>query len=200
MALIKCPECGKQVSDAAKSCPGCGCPIAASNSYRSTTSNKPNYKPMIGAAVIIGIVVIGIMIGKSSSDKEDNSYRRNSYSYDYSGGYSDYTSNSYSSSSSGKDASSIFRNLDITDFSCSSGKHSGTMQCKVKNNNSFTVHGYFRVNFYDSSGSLLYNQLMSLPDVASGETVVCSTSIPKDNYPYDYATVDFSQASLVERD
>lgn len=27
MALIKCPECGKEVSDRAKSCPGCGCPI-----------------------------------------------------------------------------------------------------------------------------------------------------------------------------
>ncbi len=27
MALINCPECGKQVSDLAVSCPGCGCPI-----------------------------------------------------------------------------------------------------------------------------------------------------------------------------
>lgn len=28
MALIKCPECGKQISDKAASCPNCGCPIA----------------------------------------------------------------------------------------------------------------------------------------------------------------------------
>lgn len=27
MAMIKCPECGKQVSDKAKACPGCGYPI-----------------------------------------------------------------------------------------------------------------------------------------------------------------------------
>lgn len=27
MALIKCPECGKEVSDKATSCPNCGCPI-----------------------------------------------------------------------------------------------------------------------------------------------------------------------------
>lgn len=27
MALIKCPECGQEVSDIAKSCPHCGCPI-----------------------------------------------------------------------------------------------------------------------------------------------------------------------------
>lgn len=27
MALIKCPECGKEISDRAKSCPNCGFPI-----------------------------------------------------------------------------------------------------------------------------------------------------------------------------
>ena len=27
MALVKCPECGKEVSDRAKSCPNCGFPI-----------------------------------------------------------------------------------------------------------------------------------------------------------------------------
>lgn len=27
MALIKCPECGKRVSDKAGNCPNCGCPI-----------------------------------------------------------------------------------------------------------------------------------------------------------------------------
>lgn len=29
MALIKCPECGKQISSQASSCPNCGCPIAS---------------------------------------------------------------------------------------------------------------------------------------------------------------------------
>lgn len=27
MALIKCSECGKEISDKAASCPGCGCPV-----------------------------------------------------------------------------------------------------------------------------------------------------------------------------
>lgn len=31
MALIKCPECGRQVSDKASSCPQCGCPISGSS-------------------------------------------------------------------------------------------------------------------------------------------------------------------------
>ena len=34
MALITCPECGKQVSDSAKTCPGCGYPIAANCSTK----------------------------------------------------------------------------------------------------------------------------------------------------------------------
>ena len=27
MALIQCPECGRQVSDKARKCPHCGCPL-----------------------------------------------------------------------------------------------------------------------------------------------------------------------------
>lgn len=33
MALMNCPECGKQVSDFAVSCPGCGYPIAKKEEY-----------------------------------------------------------------------------------------------------------------------------------------------------------------------
>ncbi|SEQ11412.1 zinc-ribbon domain-containing protein [Ectothiorhodospira magna] len=32
MALIDCPECGRQVSDKAPTCPGCGAPIALESS------------------------------------------------------------------------------------------------------------------------------------------------------------------------
>lgn len=38
MALIKCPECGNQVSDKAASCPNCGCPV-------SDTTVQPNPSP-----------------------------------------------------------------------------------------------------------------------------------------------------------
>ena len=33
MALIKCPECGREISDKAVSCPGCGCPASEWSSY-----------------------------------------------------------------------------------------------------------------------------------------------------------------------
>lgn len=34
MSLINCPECNKAISDKAKSCPNCGCPISINNKYQ----------------------------------------------------------------------------------------------------------------------------------------------------------------------
>lgn len=34
MALINCPECNKEISDKAKSCPNCGCPININAKYK----------------------------------------------------------------------------------------------------------------------------------------------------------------------
>lgn len=31
MALIRCPECGREISDKARACPGCGCPVEKMN-------------------------------------------------------------------------------------------------------------------------------------------------------------------------
>lgn len=38
MALIKCPECGKEISDRAAACPNCGCPIKS-----ISTAGTPSY-------------------------------------------------------------------------------------------------------------------------------------------------------------
>lgn len=43
MALIKCPECGKEVSDKATACPNCGCPMSemvTSGTVRIKISNN----------------------------------------------------------------------------------------------------------------------------------------------------------------
>lgn len=37
MALINCPECGRQVSTAAKACPGCGFPVAENLGAKETS-------------------------------------------------------------------------------------------------------------------------------------------------------------------
>ena len=45
MALIKCPECGNQVSDKATACPNCGCPIIKEDEtqYNANLSQQPVY-------------------------------------------------------------------------------------------------------------------------------------------------------------
>lgn len=107
-------------------------------------------------------------------------------------------SSNWNSYGSGNDTNpaAIFSNLDISDFTARLGTYGGRMQCVVRNNNSFSVFGYINVNFYNSSGQLMYSQLFNLPSVSSGGKVTCTGTIPKSNYPSGYAYVDFTQATL----
>ena len=43
MALIKCPECGKEISDKASACPNCGCPASAMNATGAISSDAEKY-------------------------------------------------------------------------------------------------------------------------------------------------------------
>lgn len=43
MALIKCPECGKQISDKATVCIGCGYPINKKNKNKISTKSDTKY-------------------------------------------------------------------------------------------------------------------------------------------------------------
>lgn len=39
--LIKCPECGKEISDKAEACPHCGCPIPHEEAKKEETKSEP---------------------------------------------------------------------------------------------------------------------------------------------------------------
>lgn len=93
MALIKCPECGKEISDKAASCPHCGCPVGKTehtnhlfDNIESTknvmtdekgmviTAAKPKQKKgglgkkiLIGVGVVFAFFVVLAMIGGDSS-------------------------------------------------------------------------------------------------------------------------------------
>lgn len=63
MALIKCPECGKEISDKAAACPNCGCPISGSNVVSKPTTAqirvvcKTNIMKVDGRSVSHGSIV-----------------------------------------------------------------------------------------------------------------------------------------------
>lgn len=61
MALIKCPECGKEISDKATNCPGCGYPVLLrkKNLIPEFTEIKIQGKNELSTArMVIGIVML----------------------------------------------------------------------------------------------------------------------------------------------
>lgn len=69
MALIKCPECGKEVSDKANSCPHCGYPLIKINKEVKRQIEKPaNDKTVIISNIILGIFGILMLLGVLRSD------------------------------------------------------------------------------------------------------------------------------------
>ncbi|MDE7230175.1 MAG: zinc-ribbon domain-containing protein [Oscillospiraceae bacterium] len=82
MALIKCPNCGNQMSDKAAACPHCGAPVLSKSNIANysapitnTTAQKTssNKTPVIigvciAAAAIIGVLVFILFGNKDLSD------------------------------------------------------------------------------------------------------------------------------------
>lgn len=60
MALLKCTECRKEVSDKAAACPGCGAPIAAAPAQQVARVARQGGKWEAAGFVLI---VIGIVLG-----------------------------------------------------------------------------------------------------------------------------------------
>jgi hypothetical protein len=84
MALIKCSECGKDVSDKAFSCPNCGNPLANNPIKISTDKNNPiQNEPQIVSkkwkktklfswvAILLGFVIMG---NSGNTPKSENPY------------------------------------------------------------------------------------------------------------------------------
>lgn len=85
MALIKCVECGKEISDKASSCPNCGAPISAQSAVIDETKeikHAPKKKTfpkktliiacsIIGIAIITGIAYFGLTLYSDIHDKNE---------------------------------------------------------------------------------------------------------------------------------
>ena len=65
MALIKCVECGADISDKAELCPHCGCPTADSIENKRKNMKRKIRKICIPIVVIviIGCIILGSMVG-----------------------------------------------------------------------------------------------------------------------------------------
>lgn len=77
MALINCPECGKEISDKATACPNCGFPVknASTNIPKPTTSHYNFIKMRTGFGITdlsLGIMLL-IMVLQSEGGVANNS-------------------------------------------------------------------------------------------------------------------------------
>ena len=62
MALVQCPECGKEISDSAVSCPHCGYPL--SNINEPPKASPIGASPVSVAAFILSIIgVVAFFVG-----------------------------------------------------------------------------------------------------------------------------------------
>ncbi len=57
MELLKCPECGNEITASLKSCPNCGCPVSMMSSITNDNHSKWQ-KRMVSLAMPIGIMAI----------------------------------------------------------------------------------------------------------------------------------------------
>ena len=85
MALINCPECGKETSDSSKCCPNCGCNVPAikqNNSVGSVPAVKEeqDWKTLSFSqklkyyilAIVVFIIVISSIFMLTKCSKEDH--------------------------------------------------------------------------------------------------------------------------------
>ncbi|WP_243049348.1 zinc-ribbon domain-containing protein [Dyella sp. RRB7] len=66
MALIKCPDCGTDVSDAAPACPKCGRPIAVTPSSFKVAADREEKKRSSSVSITLSsfaVLVIGLVLG-----------------------------------------------------------------------------------------------------------------------------------------
>jgi len=66
MALIACPECNRQISDSAATCPGCGIEVASAMESRAagarlSTVQLTSKKFKIHTLIAIGLFVLGVI-------------------------------------------------------------------------------------------------------------------------------------------
>lgn len=72
MALIKCPECGKEVSDLAASCPNCSYPIAQKNDGKNKAAKKKKSYKWLGSQMLGSMMVVFGLLFLATSGTESS--------------------------------------------------------------------------------------------------------------------------------
>lgn len=94
MALINCPECGKEISDKAPKCPNCGKPLSRNRHKENLSRNLNNHKQTIiksSIIIICFILVISLLVGYKSITKDRMTFSSKQQMIDYLSGEYEYS-------------------------------------------------------------------------------------------------------------
>lgn len=80
MALIKCPECGKEISSSAGSCPNCGHPINGGEKQQTIVVKEKKKGSCLGKILIVFIIFVAIGFAAAQMGDDSNSGRTTSRS------------------------------------------------------------------------------------------------------------------------
>ena len=77
MALIKCPECGKEISDLAKTCPNCGRPVSPKNISQyfikePKINNKKDVRFVLNVIALSLSCLVSLLISSSEGGFDGN--------------------------------------------------------------------------------------------------------------------------------
>lgn len=76
MALIRCSECDREVSDKAKSCPHCGNPISATAAAKPRAGSSAAPAASRHAAAMVAAVILAVaFVSNPSSDRHRSKIR-----------------------------------------------------------------------------------------------------------------------------
>lgn len=90
MALIKCPECGKEISDQANICPHCGYEIIAQNEYMKKENKEiPIYKNRKYISILMCVIGCIFLIGAITRITNDDYKFYKQHYQDCMDGYND---------------------------------------------------------------------------------------------------------------
>ena len=113
MAIVKCPECGREVSDRATSCPGCGFPLGREDRRPEKEPEKEARIPRW--AIILAILLVAVLAMCARPTKDNRADKEPDYAYFagcqyikdnyYSGAEFDYKSRSVSGADGSYDVS-----------------------------------------------------------------------------------------------
>lgn len=82
MALMNCPECGKEISDMAANCPNCGAPMLSQNALTHSQPNTSNQSPKkkghgcLITLIFTALFAFSICFGVSQIIKDPEKYNK----------------------------------------------------------------------------------------------------------------------------